>query len=105
MSRLPSSSFPSLAFPLSSLHSVYVAPPPRAPFYFLLFFHWRQLLPPVEDQPRKRPRAPEARDEHARLGDGAEKPAEIIFVGPIGDAHLVAGEKPSAAPMQWIAGR
>ena len=38
-------------------------------------------------------RAPEARDEDARLSDGAEEPADVIFVGPIGDADLVAGEK------------
>ena len=58
-----------------------------------LLFQWRQPIPVFPDQPRKLPRAPETRNENFRLGERAEKPAEIVFVGPVWDPHLVAGEK------------
>ena len=57
------------------------------------FFQRRQLIAPVKDEPREAARAPETRDKNPRLGDGAKKPADVIFVGPIGDANLVAGEE------------
>jgi hypothetical protein len=53
----------------------------------------RQPIAISGDQPRQFPRAPKARHEELRLGERAEKPADEIFVGPIGDARLVAREK------------
>ena len=74
-------------------------------YHRVLRAQWRQPIPIFPDQPWQPARAPEPWDENLRLRERAEEPSEIIFVRPIRNPHLVAGDKPSAAPMQCTAGR
>ena len=49
--------------------------------------------PCISNTVTEAPAPPETRNENFRLGERAEKPAEVVFVGPVWDPNLVAGEK------------